>query len=913
MDTSRRASSTFLSKSILSGGVLAGVTLVALWMSHPGAVAKAPDTVATGEPVTVTTGTRDRVHAISSRPIEPLFNGPTLVMSGFSGVTGQAPAERVIDPDGAVVTLLNIERLGQVFDGREIRRVPYDSLMAKEVGQVFGIAIDDADEPNLYLSATSVFGLPIIGWDKDRDGRPDKLRKGRPDARFMPGLFGANGEQGPGSIWKVDGRTGQVSLFASLKLDGVANSGPGLGNLAFDGVSQQLFASDLDTGMVFRLDMDGNVLETFDHGVIGRGLARQKQVPFDATNRLDISDPSFDVEDPKSWHFADPLRRVWGLAAREGRLFYAVAKGTRGAPEVWSVGIEKDGAFGFDARRELILPGDLLPLEISDIAFASDGSMLLAQRGGRVGSFDFSRSTKPGRAEIVRFRKTKSGKWRRKALPPSGIGSGGLALGPGYMGDGRLDRTACAATLWTSGEALRGADGRMLEGAQARRLDATSEKELSSLVDFNRHSDARPGRGWIGDVAVFGCDAIEETKPVAEMEKPSVIAPAPDPELVPVKEPEAAADLRLVMRSIGDCIRNERDRTYACDFSLRVRNRGEGTFKGPLAISSSFDFPKPNTVQLLKGSGWACSPVRARAFSCFNANTNIASGKASQLTVRMVLPAWRVDQRFKSCAMLGVGASQSQQVSVAQMVMEARGIASGGVDGRMGPKTRRGLTRLQTQLGMPIRAKVGPDLFEALGLSMADVKLQSCAAVRLAAMAAPVVEEDPNTAPGVIEDTPGIIEAPLPPKPQAGGNCDPRTTLYRDNRCVCRYEFMHEASPSECRCNPGRRFVAGRGCVRLQANPDNRRLCDRLTTFEESGNCFCRYNDMRKISRTSCACRGGSVLIPGRGCVGPSSRPVRPAIQCDPDTTIRYGNRCVCAFPNMHQISPTRCVMFPRR
>lgn len=39
---------------------------------------------------------------------------------------------------------------------------------------------------------------------------------------------------GPGSIWRIDGTTGEVRLFANVMLDGAANSGPALGGLAFD-------------------------------------------------------------------------------------------------------------------------------------------------------------------------------------------------------------------------------------------------------------------------------------------------------------------------------------------------------------------------------------------------------------------------------------------------------------------------------------------------------------------------------------------------------------------------------------------------------------------------------------------------------------------------------------------------------
>ena len=65
---------------------------------------------------------------------------------------------------------------------------------------------------------------------------------------------------------------------------------------------------------------------------------------------MDITDPSFNSEDPTTWGFTPPERKVDGLAVRGGRLYYAVAAG----PQIWSVGIKADGSFGdatLGARR----------------------------------------------------------------------------------------------------------------------------------------------------------------------------------------------------------------------------------------------------------------------------------------------------------------------------------------------------------------------------------------------------------------------------------------------------------------------------------------------------------------------------------------------------------------------------------
>ncbi len=163
-------------------------------------------------------------------------------------------------------------RLGQpgyVWDGRLLQAPKTFDVFARDVGQVFGIALDDQTPPNIYLAATSLFGLNIVS--RGRDGTPERRKRGGPGAGWMKGQFGLELQGGPGSIYKVDGRTGVVSLFANVTLDGVPNPGPGLGNLAYDAAHKQLFVSDLYTGMIHRFALDGRDLgPPYDHGVTGR-------------------------------------------------------------------------------------------------------------------------------------------------------------------------------------------------------------------------------------------------------------------------------------------------------------------------------------------------------------------------------------------------------------------------------------------------------------------------------------------------------------------------------------------------------------------------------------------------------------------------------------------------------------------
>ena len=163
-------------------------------------------------------------------------------------------------------------------------------------------------------------------------------------------------------MWKIDGATGAVSLLANIKHDGRENAGPGLGDIAYDPVSQQLFVTDLETGLIHRLGLDGADKGTFDHGVTGRAKAGLATVAYDVKKRMSLERSDFDIENAATWGFADKRRRVGAVAVQNKRLYYSPADG----PVFWSVGISADGSFADDARFEI------------DVTGTPDGSLMTA-------------------------------------------------------------------------------------------------------------------------------------------------------------------------------------------------------------------------------------------------------------------------------------------------------------------------------------------------------------------------------------------------------------------------------------------------------------------------------------------------------------------------------------------------------
>ncbi len=265
--------------------------------------------------------------AQNAPPILPVGDA---AVAGFSGTTviGSPPPpeprrtdKTYIDLDGPALRVIGLSRMGGPPQAQLVAAPKTFTVTSRQIGQVFSLALDDANPPNIYAAATSAYGLPIVVPDADGDGVPDRSRRGAPNAAFMPGLFGpVIADGGPGSIWKIDRTTGAVTLFANVSLNNVPNSGPALGALAFDPASRQLFVADRDTGMIHRFTLDGVERGRFDHGVQALAALGLPPIAFDPRKRLNIQSPEFDSGNPATWAYAPAARRGFGMAAHRGRL-----------------------------------------------------------------------------------------------------------------------------------------------------------------------------------------------------------------------------------------------------------------------------------------------------------------------------------------------------------------------------------------------------------------------------------------------------------------------------------------------------------------------------------------------------------------------------------------------------------------
>ena len=188
----------------------------------------------------------------ATKPLQP---GEAYV-TRFSGTTNENGADTAtIDIEGTVGSIIDLSAVKSPPQGQHWINEPQRSpIKAKDAGQIFGIAIDDNDPAVIYITATSKYGLHR---NKDNTG-------------WMEGMWGMNG--GPGTVYRLKAENDyQPEIFSEITLNGRRNTGAALGNIAYDKKHKQLYVSDLETGMIHRIDAKtGKDLGIFDHGKDGR-------------------------------------------------------------------------------------------------------------------------------------------------------------------------------------------------------------------------------------------------------------------------------------------------------------------------------------------------------------------------------------------------------------------------------------------------------------------------------------------------------------------------------------------------------------------------------------------------------------------------------------------------------------------
>jgi uncharacterized repeat protein (TIGR01451 family) len=663
----------------------------------------------------------------SDRP--PNLNLGDAVVTGFSGTIAPDPAKprpanksaidlTFINPDGPSARIVGVGRPGFVWDGRFLPTPRTFDVFAKDVGQVFGVALDDQQPAsNIYLAATSAFGLNLVG--RGAGGQPERRKTGGPGAGWMKGQFGLDLQGDPGSIYKVDGTTGVVSLFAKVMLDGVPNPGAALGNLAYDAAHKQLLVSDLYTGMIHRFAIaDGSEPGApYDHGVSGRGAANLAPMPFNPAGRPNIASTSFNSENPDTWGFAPPERRVWGIAVQAGRLFYSAGNGSMTeAPQIWSVGIAQDGSLGTDARLELDVTAQPGPYPVSDIAFSQSGAMIVAQRAPIAASYDYSAFTKTGEPRVLRY-------WLKDANDPPSPGlwkplpeeyaigfagtyrntDGGVALGYGYGPDGMINTGSCEAALWTTGQNLRNNPALRaqlepggpllvngLQGSPADMVRSANEPPaISYFVDYDDRFDDPRASGHMGSVRILArpcAGQVADSGPSQAGSSSSGPRYVSGPQTPTTTTTTTTSDCPAGQNPDGTCgpIRidlaikktssegkyDSASGTWTFQFTLSVANVGNPFFaQNYIAINDPV--PAGLTFTAAAGSNWNCPAGQFPATNpnALNCTYNFGAGQIATgqvLAPLVITVSVKNAGKYENCATTGInGAPWLQETTLA--------------------------------------------------------------------------------------------------------------------------------------------------------------------------------------------------------------------------------------------------------
>jgi hypothetical protein len=360
---------------------------------------------------------------------------PSFTAAGYSSFGSQVSITTA-SPTAQGSAVVAVHNLGNANDGPF--NVDYGASIysgptwtAANMGSIFGVTLDT--QGNIYVAHSTCYFLDLVG------------------------------TAGDGAVYRIDASTSAVSTFATLP-----NSGPGLGNLCYDCENGQFFVSNMDDGMIYRLNSVGAILSTFDFGA--------------ADNPSDFYAPLGD--------------RIWAVQKHNDRLYFGVwieNDGNTSASqnnEVWSIALNGAGDFSGTAKFELSLPnnngGHSNP--ISDMRFTQSGSLLVAERG-------MSSETIPSahNARLMEF-VCAGGAW----APSSNNFGVGVSSGNNSAGGVDVSPGECGR-VYVTGDALQFSPD-VIYGTQGLPLNGGTVAD-SILLDFNSNLSIQD-KTQIGDVAV---------------------------------------------------------------------------------------------------------------------------------------------------------------------------------------------------------------------------------------------------------------------------------------------------------------------------------------------------------------------------------------------------------------------------
>lgn len=238
------------------------------------------------------------------------------------------------------------------------------------IGNVFGLAIDN--NRNIYTSASTHYGS-YYGFEANNaaDIRFGSIGAGTaPDTAVLddnPGEL--NDLSAAGAVYKLDAVTGNASVFATLPQTATSfsheaceggpaiprNTGPALGNVAYDKVRNNLYVSNFEDGRIYLFDAGATI----------------PPGGFTSADALSIFDP-VGFDGLTSADQASP----YGLAVSpDGTKLYYGTHEINKNPQLFAVNLNADGTFnGAEIDQNAQLVNDLQYTQDIGGVFSSDGA-----------------------------------------------------------------------------------------------------------------------------------------------------------------------------------------------------------------------------------------------------------------------------------------------------------------------------------------------------------------------------------------------------------------------------------------------------------------------------------------------------------------------------------------------------------
>lgn len=405
------------------------------------------------------------------------------------------------------------------LDKVDFIRPPYWQL--EDVGQVFGTALNPGDG-SIFLAASDVYAFDFKLYAEQID--PAFLRGDTPPTCPGPGGSAAIYKTSFGNLnvtTLVSTSTAYLTEAAAIGGNRIPNSGNdvecsvtsiegrspignGIGNIAYDAVSDHLFASNLEDGKIYSINANTGIIDF-------------------------IFDPFAAYATHASTGMVRAQDRIWGVQIRNcgsgAELYFSrastvAATQANRAKQIYSVRIGSAGNFIGTESLEFTVPFGRQD-KITDIAFSSDCNRVLVTERGH-----------PHKAQVHEYELV-GGTWQygkqffvginspNEPTQPDGnilgtSGAGGVTYGPREQND-VVDAT-CDDLVWSTINcgspqtidatrcAIYGAQGMDAAGNQLENNDSTD-----IYISFSENiSEALNFKTNIGDIDLFNCCCIDQ-------------------------------------------------------------------------------------------------------------------------------------------------------------------------------------------------------------------------------------------------------------------------------------------------------------------------------------------------------------------------------------------------------------------